>query len=482
MDIRLKVLTALSWTATARFISQLFSWIITIVVIRLLSPSDYGLMAMAVFSLSFLYLLNTFGLDAVLVQKRDLDAITRRQVFGILIFLNMFFFFLLFLAAVPIAKFFSEPRLVAMIRVLSFQFVILIFETLPRSQLEREIDFKKMSIVDLITMMLGSLITLILAFAGFGVWALVGGSLATVTTRTVGLNFIAPCWCWPSFSLRGMRQSMSFGGFATVDRGLWFLFSETDKFIGGKLLGKDLLGFYAVASHLASLPITKVAGLINAVAFPAFAKVQDDLEKAGSYLLKAVRVMSIVVFPVFLGMSSVAPEMVELFLGDKWQDASLPLQILSLVMPLRMVSILLPPLLWGIGRPQVSATNYLIAALVMPAAFYVGAGWGPAGLAFAWLSAYPVVFLVSVIRAMRVIKLAAKSFIVAMVRPALASVGMYGAVMAAKAYPVMEMSIIAEFVLLVVLGALAYTALTMLVNRAGIHEAWELFGRRRQQA
>jgi hypothetical protein len=147
-----------------------------------------------------------------------------------------------------------------------------------------------------------------------------------------------------------------------------------------------------------------------------------------------------------------------------------------------MVSILLPPLLWGIGRPQVSATNYLIAALVMPAAFYVGAGWGPAGLAFAWLSAYPVVFLVSVIRAMRVIKLAAKSFIVAMVRPALASVGMYGAVMAAKAYPVMEMSIIAEFVLLVVLGALAYTALTMLVNRAGIHEAWELFGRRRQQA
>ena len=480
MDIRLKVLTALSWTATARFISQLFSWVITIVVIRLLSPSDYGLMAMAVFSLSFLYLLNTFGLDAVLVQKRDLDAITQRQVFGILILLNMFFFLLLFLAAVPIAKFFGEPRLVAIIRVLSFQFVVLIFETLPRAQLERQIDFKNMSIVDLITMMLGSLITLILAFSGLGVWALVFGSLTTVATRTVGLNIIAPCWCWPSFSLRGMHQSISFGGFATVDRGLWFLFSEIDKFIGGKLLGKELLGFYAVANHLASLPITKVASLINAVALPAFSQAQNDLEKVGSYLLKAVRVMSIVAFPIFLGMSSVAPELVELFLGGKWRDASLPLQILSLVMPLRMVSILLPPLLWGVGQPRVSATNHLIAAVTMSVAFYVGAGWGPAGLALAWLSAYPLVFLVSVIRALRVVELSAKSFMLAMARPALASVGMYGTVMAAKAYPVVEMGTVAEFVSLVVLGALAYAVLALLVNRPGIREALELFRRRQQ--
>jgi len=481
MDIRLKVLTALSWTATTRFVGQLFSWIITIVVIRLLSPSDYGLMAMAVFSLSFFYLVNTFGLDAVLVQRRDLDEITRRQVFGILILFNIFVFLLLFLAAVPIADFFREPRLAAIIRVLSLQFIVLVFETLPRAQLEREIDLKSVAIVDLVTMMSGSITTLALAFAGFGVWALVGGSLATVSTRTVGLNFVAPCWCWPSFSLRGMRQSMSFGGFVTVDRGLWFLFQETDKFIGGKLLGKELLGFYAVASHLASLPITKVTDLINAVAFPAFARAQDDLKEVGFYLLKAVRVMSIVVFPIFLGMSSVAPEIVELFLGDKWRNASLPLQILSLVMPLRMISNLLPPVLWGVGQPQVSAMNYLIAAVAMPVAFYVGVGWGLTGLALAWLLAYPMVFLVSVVRATRVVKLPAASFILATARPALASVGMYGAVLAVKAFPVLEMSRVAEFVSLVVLGVLAYPVLTTLVNRSGIREVGELFNHWKRQ-
>lgn len=477
MDIRSKVLTALRWTAAARFLGQLFSWTITIVVIRLLSPSDYGLMAMAIAITSFLYLVNSLGLDAVLVQKRDLDEVTRRQVFSIVIVINALFFAALIFSAPLIGKFLNEPRLVPITRVLAIQFIVFIFETLPEAQLEREIEFKKMSLVDLGTMIIGSLTALTLAWAGMEVWALVWGQLATQASRVIGLNIISPCLCWPSLSVRGIRDTIVFGGYATIDRVLWFIFSEADKFIGGKLLGKELLGFYAVANHLASLPINKLAGLVNSVAFPAFSRVQSEPEKVNAYLLKALRVMSILVFPVFLGISSVAPELVTLFLGEKWQRAALPLQILSIVMPIRMLGTLLPPLLWGVGRPDVSATNFLIAAAVMPVAFYIGTNWGPTGLAFAWLLVYPAVFLIFVLRASQVVKLPLADFLSAMARPAIASIGMYGAIMATKVYAFGQIGDVAYLLQLVLVGALVYTALVSSLHRERVREALDLLKR-----
>jgi O-antigen/teichoic acid export membrane protein len=477
VEIRKKVLTSLRWTATARFLGQLISWAITIVVIRVLSPADYGLMAMATVFLSFLYLVNTLGLDAVLVQREQLDEFTRRQVFGIVIVVNSAFFLSLFLAAPLIAAFFGESRLGLIVKVLSAQFLLLIFETLPQSQLEREIDFKRMSVVDLATMIVGSLITLTLAFVGMGVWALVWGHLATITSRMIGLNLISRCLCWPSFSLRGFQDSMSFGGYVTLDRVLWFFFAETDKFIGGKLLGKELLGYYAVANHLALLPVKKLAGLINAIAFPAFARVQTEPAQVRSYLLKAVRLMSFVSFPVFLGVASVAAELVEVLLGEKWRQVGLLLQILAFVMPMRMIATVLPPALWGVGRPDVSATNFLIAALIMPVAYYLGAHAGVVGLALAWLVAYPLVFIISVARTCRVLGIAARAFFGSMTRPAAASFVMLGMVLAAKGHTFDDLGIVVQLLQLVAIGCIAYATIVLAWHRDGLREAWDLLRR-----
>ena len=250
--------------------------------------------------------------------------------------------------------------------------------------------------------------------------------------------------------------------------------AEADKFIGGKLLGKELLGLYAVASHLASLPIDKLAGLIRSVAFPTFSTVQTELEKARSYLLKAVRVMSVVAFPVFLGISSVAPELIALFLGEKWDAAALPLQILAVVMPIRMISTLLSPVLWGTGRPLVSATNFLIAAIVMPIAFVFGARWGPAGLALAWLSAYPAVFLISVYRASRAVGFLAKDFIMAMVKPAAAAACMYVAVESARPFTTGDATDVLHLVELIFVGAITYSGIMFVINRDALSETMAL--------
>ncbi|MDH3637549.1 MAG: lipopolysaccharide biosynthesis protein [Gammaproteobacteria bacterium] len=474
MDVRGRVLTAIKWTAAARFLGQIIAWVITIYVIRILSPADYGLMAMAIVVNGFLYLINDVGLDAVLIQKRELKEHEIRRVFGVVIAINLLFAVLVFAAAPLLADFFNEPLLVNMVRVLSLQFLFLAFETLPQAKLEREIDFKDRSIVDFVTLLFGSVTTLVLALYGFGVWSLVYGHLANIATRTIGLNIIAPCLCWPNFSVRGMGKMLSFGGFVTIDRSLWFVFAESDKFIGGKILGKELLGVYAVANHLASLPINKIAGLINSVTFPAFSRLQTEPKKIGDYLLKGINIMSIVAFPVFLGIACTSYELVSILLGEKWIDAALPLLILGLVMPLRLLSTLLPPVLWGVGRPEVSASNFLVAAMVMPIAFIVGAQYGVFGLALSWLLVYPVVFAVQLLRTLKVIQLSFGEVLKAISNAGFAALGMFGSVLLMKDYVYGESGELLHLLQLIILGASVYTLILISIDRQVIKNTLQL--------
>ncbi len=479
MTIRKSVLTAIRWTVLARFSGQLFTWAVTIFVIRILSPSDYGLMAMAMVLTSLLFLVNNIGLESVLVQRANIDPPTRARIFGIVIVTNIFCFFLMLLASNPLATYFGEPDLALLVQVLSLQFLVLIFEALPLSYLERELRFKKRSIVEFIAMLIQSMVTLLMALGGWGVWALVWGYLCGITIRIAGLNFIARCLCRPHFSLAGMRELIGFGGFVSLDKSLWFIFAESDKFIGGKMLGKELLGFYAVANHLASLPINKIAGLIASVAFPAFSKVQADMDKVRSYLRKSVRLMSMFAFPVFFGISSVAPTAVSIFLGEKWFGAILPLQILALVMPVRLISTVIPPVLWGTGNPRVSAENFLISAVLMIPAFIFGAQYGPVGLAVAWASAYPLVFLITTFRASRCVQLRTFDFLGDMYKPLLAAAGMYAIILAVKPFIYGNPGSIVFLLQAAFIGAFSYGTILFLIHRDGIVEAMDLLRRDR---
>jgi teichuronic acid exporter len=476
MDIRSKVMSALRWSAAARFMGQAVSWAITIMVIRLLAPGDYGLMAMAMVVVSLLVLLNTLGLDAVLVQEKGLDEQMRRQIFGIVIIVNTLFFALLFLGAGTIAAFYGEPALKPILQVLSVQFLLLIFETLPQSRLERDIDFVRRSVVDFATLVIGSLTTLMLALLGVGVWALIWGTLATNATRMIGLNLIARNLVWPSFSLRGMRKHLSFGGFVTTDRGLWVLFSESDKFIGGKLLGNQLLGYYAVASQLASLPIHKISGLLNSVAFPAFshAHAHTSAETVQGYLLKATRILGIAAFPVFFGISCTAGPIIASLLGEKWLPAAPLLRLLGVVMPFRLLSNIFPPLLWGVGHPGISASNFLVAAFLMPMAFYAGTRWGVIGMAYAWLCMYPLVFFITALRTCRTVDVDIVEYLTQMIRPVAAGMIMYATVYFLQFFAYGSVGEWLYLLQLVLAGALAYGSAIFLIDRGGLRETLEL--------
>jgi O-antigen/teichoic acid export membrane protein len=474
MDLRKKVLTGLGWSAGARFLGQLITWAITIIVMRLLTPGDYGLMAMAGVFIFFLTLLNELGLGAALIQRQEIDETTLRQTFGMLWVINFSLFLILLLIAPLIGSFFHEQRVVPIIRLLSIQFIMMPFAIIPQSLLTREMNFKGISIIDFVSAIAGSLITLILALSGFGVWSLVWGSMAVVVSRTIGLNVISSYLHIPIFSFKGMAQTITFGGYVTISRILWGFYTQADTFIIGKLLGKELLGFYSVGMTIATLPMEKVSGIINQVAFPAFSRIQNDSQKASSHFLKAVRVMSFLAFPVLWGMSSIAPELVAVLLGDKWKLAVLPFQLLSLVIPIRMISNLMSPAVMGLGRPDIEFFNLLFASVVIPIGILIGVHWGLLGVSLAWVILYPLVFLRYVSRVVRVLEIRMVDVFLAMARPVLGAFIMYAAVMGIRAVLGTDAEGIWYLVLLIICGAMVYGGMIVTLHRDGFREVWEL--------
>jgi O-antigen/teichoic acid export membrane protein len=470
MDLGEKVGTALRWSTAARLAGMGISWIMTIIVLRLLSPSDYGVLAMATLLPSAFFLLNDLGLDVVLVQNRQPGERLLRQVFGVVVLINLLSALVLVLAAPMVASFFAEPLLVPILHVLSLQFVVLVFDTLPRAKLVQRLDFRSQSVISVTSTWLGGVVTLALAWTGFGVWALVWGRLVSTVTHTIGLNLVAPSFHWPMFSLTAVPHALSFGSIVTLERAAWQLFNDADKVIGGKLWSGATLGLYTVAQDLATMPMHRTGGLIVSIGLSAFSQVQDRLNEVRFYLLKATRITSVISFPLFFGLALTAPEAVALMLGPQWQDAVPILRILALIMPLRMVTMLLSPVLWGIARPGLSATNMLIAAVVIPSACLVGAQWGAVGMATAWLAAYPLVFLVTVRRSGAAMALKMGDFVEAMQWPALASLAMAAAVIGMRWVLPGSTNMVLGLLVLVPVGALAYVGALLAFHRSSIRE------------
>ena len=361
---------------------------------RILAPADYGLLGMAMIPIGLMHMMDELGMGSALIQKQTLERYIVEQVFALLLVFNGSVYLLLYFSAPAIGVFFEEPQLIPILRVLGLQLPLMSLSVIPDSMLRRKMDFRRKSTVVLISTIGHGLTALGLAAAGFGVWALVLGNLLAVVIRVIGLNIAAADVYWPRFRLTGMHGVIGFGGFVTADRLLWYFYAQSDVFIIGKMMGKELLGFYAVAMQLATLPMQKIQGILNEVGFAAFSRIQDDKPRIADYYLKATSMLSVSVFPVFLGISSVAPEIVDILLTEKWAPAVVPLQLLSLIVPLRMISAISTPALLGVGRPDVGVVNLIIACVIMPAAFFIGAHWGLNGVALAWVVAYPILFLI----------------------------------------------------------------------------------------
>jgi teichuronic acid exporter len=306
------------------------------------------------------------------------------------------------------------------------------FFVIPKATLTREMKFKEISIIESISALGTGLLTLTLAWLGYGVWSLVIGALFGIVVRTIGMNIVDPFLTWPSFNFGGFAEAAKFGGYISLNRILWYLYSKADVMIIGKILGKTDLGYYSVAMNLASLPLEKVGSIINQIGLPAYAKLQDNREQVASYAAKASRIISFVAFPVFFGISCVAPELVRLALGEKWLSAIFPLQLLALIVPLKSLSLSLSPAVNGLGRPDINVKVMAAASIIIPISILVGVKWGLVGVSIAWVISYSVWFIYMLTQSLPVLGLTLPRFIKTLTRPLFVGIAMFAVVYAVR--------------------------------------------------
>lgn len=474
-SLKNNVLTSLAWLGGLKYIGQIASWVMTLIVIRILQPSDLGLMALASICVNFLVVISELGLGAAIIQKKDLNDRQLSQVFGFVILSHFVLALSLHFSAVLISGFFSEPRLVPILQVLSFNFLLLALYIIPRSILIREMEFKKKALSDLVATILSSGVSLFFAFNGYGVWSLVWASVSIHFLYLVGYTLSCRKFFVPRFHFGEISEFISFGAHTLFSRILWFFYSKADVAIGGRLLGNELLGIYSVAQELAAIPLSKFMPIITEVAFPAYSSIQSNIRLVGSHFLKTGRLGSIILFPVFWGFYSVAPEAVSVLLGEKWETAAFPLQLVCLIMPLRALGSLISPMLLGIGRVDINLLNTVIAAVILPAAFWVGTYYGAIpGLCMGWIFGYGIVFLVMAKLSLRVLQLRLSDFLSNILIAPLASVAMVLAVRGSRNFVFVGIPDLWALFLMVPFGVVVYSLLIRFYSPQSVDEVFSM--------
>jgi teichuronic acid exporter len=474
MSVKADVLNALRWTAAGRLAAQVVSWAITIYVIRILQPSDYGLMSMASILMPFATLLYELGLVPALIQARQVDEELVRQLLGFVLASTLLVFCVLFLAAPVLAAFFGEPRLTPITRVLAVGMVIGSVSAVPNALLERQLQFRGLSIVEFSAVIIGSAVTLALAMASFGVWSLVAGNLVAATIKTVGICIVSQFWLTPMFGLARLRSIARFGANITGQRILWYAYSTVDVLLIGKLLGDHALGVYSVALQLALLPASKMFGILNRVAFPAYAQLQHDTEQARDYFIGSVRLVWLVFCPMLWGLSSVSPDFVQVFLGQSWGEAVVVLTLIPLIVPFRIILLLIAPVTDGLGRPDIGLRNLLTSTALIPLGILLGIRGGLPGVCVGLIIASIVALAINSRRSLGLLQLRLQTLLLAIAPTAIAGGFMYACVSLARTVGFVDSPPLWRLCGSVMTGIAVYTAVSYLINRGVIREFFTL--------
>jgi O-antigen/teichoic acid export membrane protein len=457
------LLGGIAWTAGAKWASQILTWLCLLVVARLLEPRDFGVVGVAGVYLGLIAVFSEFGFGSAVITLRNLTVNEIAQINSFSVISGAVGFLVSCALALPMGRFFRSPELPAVIVVMSTNFLILGFKTVPCSVLQRDFRFKRLSIIDSSAAITQSLCVLLLAWLGRGYWALALGSVAGTVVATA-LTMASRPWGFERPRLKSVAHAVNLSRQVLVGRLTWIIYSDSDFLVAGRMLGTTALGAYTFAWNLATLPVEKVTALVGQVTPAFFSAHQTDYNALRRYLLSLTEAVSLVTFPATIGLGLVAPEFIGVFLGSRWSDAVAPLEILAFYGSIRTVSALLGPLLTALRETRFLMWTNIAAAVLMPLLFYVGSRWGPLGIACGWIVGYPFIVLPLYRKTFHRVGILFREYFVA-IRPALnASLVMILAVVALKSAIPAGWPLYLRFGMEVVAGAAAYSIVLLVLH------------------
>jgi PST family polysaccharide transporter len=379
-----QLVSGVAWTGAVRWAVQIVSWPVTLLTAKLLSPSDYGLLATLGVFTRFVSLITEGGFGTVIVSGAELSPRHLRQLNSLAVLVAAAAFLLSCAMALPVARFARDPAAAQVVIAVSTILVLDAAILVPAARLRRSLRFRELVLVEAVRNVTEIFVTLGLAYLGWRYWSLIGGALAGVLVQTAGLlskaatGFERPVLAELKTTLRASLQVVS-------SRGGEFLSTNSDRLIGGRLLGSAALGEYTFASTLAWAPAEKISSMVTRVTPALFGRVRGDAAEMRRYLLNITEAVTLVTMPIFVGLAVVADDAIDLALGPKWAGMVGPLRFFCLAAAFSEAFIAVPHALQAAGRYKALAQNGIASLVLYPPAFLLlAARFGATGMALAW--------------------------------------------------------------------------------------------------
>jgi len=467
-----KIAVGIAWMTTSRAAVRALGLVSTVVLARLLVPADFGLVAMATAVAAGLELLTLFGFDAALIQRKEISRQHYDSAWTLNFLLGVLLATALAVLAIPVAGFYSEPRLQAIMYILAVKYIIDNSTNPGIVDFRRNIDFRPEFVMQVGPKLAGILATIPLAFWLRDYRALLAGMLIS-SVATFLLSYVMhahrPRWC-----LSEAKTLYRFSRWLLLNNFIGFLRIRSADLIIGRALGPASLGVYSIAYEVSNLPSSEMVAPINRVLFPSYVRLADDREQLRSAFRATLGLIALVVLPVSAGLAAVADPLVRVMLGERWLSTIPIVPMLALSGASIVLQSNTGSLHNALGQPRmIAATGAIQVALLVPLLVVATSAFGLEGTAWAMLAhatvlglstTYWIVFRTTPIRG--------KDVLGVCWRPVTACVIMYGAVRAFLSF----LGAPPEFVQSLV-ALLAASALGALVYVVTVLALWLLAGR-----
>ena len=340
--LKQKTINGLAWSLIERFSVQALQFVITIIIARILQPSDYGLVGMMSIFIAISFSLIDSGFSAALIQKKDRNQTDYSTIFFFNLAMSIALYLLIVLFTPKIVNFYNEPRLLLLAKVIAINILIQSLSIIQTTHYSINLDFKTQAKASLLSVIFSGIVGIILAYNDFGVWALVW---QTITRNTLNVILLWVYSKWRpdlSFSKESLKSLFPFGSKLLVAGFLYTVFENIYLVIIGKYFSSKDLGYYVKAKNISNLPSSTLTSVILRVTFPVLSSIQDDEERMISMYKKIVRFTIFITFPLIILLAVVSKPLVLLLLTEKWYAAATYLQLLCFVMlwfPLNEINI-----------------------------------------------------------------------------------------------------------------------------------------------
>jgi len=374
----------------ASFASGKVLVLITMAVLaRLLTPEDFGIVGFAVVAVAYLGMLKDMGLGAAVIQRRDDIEESAQTVYLLNLASGVILTTITALSAPLVARFFDEPLVTPILRVLAFTFVLEALGAIHIVLLKRNLDFRRKLIPDVGRAAVKGGVSIVAAVAGFGVWALVWGQIAGVMTGALLAWVVVPWRPRFEFHRRLMRPLLRFGVPLVITDIQYTIWLNLDYVIIGRMLGGVALGVYTLAYRLPELLIQSIWRVMAQAMFPVFSRIQDRSDLLRRGFLATIRYSQIIIVPLCVGLVITARPAVEVLFGDQWHAAIPVLQVMAVFSLVGSIGVNVGDVYKAIGRPDILAKLgvgeivILVPALIAGAHYggIVGVGWAHAAVA-----------------------------------------------------------------------------------------------------